>query len=128
MTPSGMTPPGMTPPGMTPPGMTPPGMTPPGPTAPGPEDFDPGLARERTRLAWTRTAIGFAAIGAAILKTRLAAGLIVLGLAAIVWGLRHLFRDAAAASSQSARLLGVTLTVVAVAIVALVIAFLGHHS
>jgi uncharacterized membrane protein YidH (DUF202 family) len=92
---------------------------------PGPEDFDPGLARERTRLAWTRTAIAFAAVGAAILKSHLAAGLTVLGLAAVVWGLRNLFRDAAVPRSQPARLLGVTLTVVAVAIVALVIAFLG---
>lgn len=116
------TPPGPTPPG--PPGRTPPGVTPPG----APKDFDPGLARERTRLAWTRTSIAFAAIGVAILKTRLAAGLIVLALAAIVWGLRHLFREAAADRSQSVRLLGVTLTVVAVGIVALVIAFLGHHS
>lgn len=93
---------------------------------PGPEDFDPGLARDRTRLAWTRTAIAFAAVGAAVLKSHLAAGLTVLGLAAVVWGLRHLFRDAAVPRSQSARLLGVTLTVVAVAIVALVVAFLGH--
>ena len=45
------------------------------------EDFDPGLARERTRLAWTRTAIAFAAVGAALLKSHLVAGLTVLGLA-----------------------------------------------
>jgi uncharacterized membrane protein YidH (DUF202 family) len=90
------------------------------------EDFDPGLARERTRLAWTRTAIAFATVGAAVLKSHLVAGLTVLGLAAIVWGLRRLFRDAAVARSQSARLLGVTLTVVAVALVALVLSFFGH--
>jgi uncharacterized membrane protein YidH (DUF202 family) len=30
----------------------------------------PGLARERTELAWTRTAIAFAALGAAILRYR----------------------------------------------------------
>jgi uncharacterized membrane protein YidH (DUF202 family) len=89
-------------------------------------DFDPGLARERTRLAWTRTAIAFAAVGAAVLKSHLVAGLTVLGLAAIVWGLRRLFRDAAVTRSQSARLLGVTLTVVAVALVALVLSFFGH--
>lgn len=101
--------------------MTPP-VSPPGE----PEEFDPGLARERTRLAWTRTAVAFAAVGAAILKTRLVAGLAVLALAVVVWGLRRLFRDAAVTRSQRARLLGVTLTVVAVALVALVIAFLGH--
>jgi uncharacterized membrane protein YidH (DUF202 family) len=92
-----------------------------------PEEFDRGLALERTRLAWTRTAIAFAAVGAAILKTRLIAGLIVLGLAGVVWGLRQLFRDAAVTRSQAARLLGVTATVVAVAVVALVIALLGHR-
>ncbi|HEY3982078.1 MAG TPA: DUF202 domain-containing protein [Streptosporangiaceae bacterium] len=90
------------------------------------EDFDPGLARERTRLAWNRTAIAFATVGAAVLKSHLVAGLTVLGLAAIVWGLRRLFRDAAVARSQPARLLGVTLTVVAVALVALVLSFFGH--
>jgi uncharacterized membrane protein YidH (DUF202 family) len=90
------------------------------------EDFDPGLARERTRLAWTRTAIAFAAVGAAVLKSHLVAGLTVLGLAGIVWGLRHLFRDTAVTRSQPARLRGVTLIVVAVALVALVLAFVGH--
>ena len=39
---------------------------------------DPGLARARTRLAWTRTALSFAAIGALILKRDLAGGLVVL--------------------------------------------------
>jgi uncharacterized membrane protein YidH (DUF202 family) len=102
-------------------------MTSPAAAPPEPEDFDPGLARERTRLAWTRTSIAFAAIGAVILKSQLAAGLVVLGLAAAVWGLRQLFRDAAGTRSQPGRLLGVTLTVVAVAIVALVVAVLGSR-
>jgi uncharacterized membrane protein YidH (DUF202 family) len=97
-------------------------VTPPGE----PEEFDPGLARERTRLAWTRTAIAFAAVGAALLKTRLIAGLAVCGLAAIVWGLRHLFRADARTRSQPARLLGLTVTVVAVAAVALAVALLSH--
>jgi uncharacterized membrane protein YidH (DUF202 family) len=97
-------------------------------SGPGPvEDFDPGLARERTRLAWTRTAVAFAAVGAAILKSHLVAGLAVLGLGGVVWGLRHLLQDTAVTRSQPARLLGVTLTVVAVAIVALVIAFVAHQ-
>ena len=51
------------------------------------EYADPGLARERTELAWTRTAIAFAALGAAILKYRPVAGLPVLVLSAVVWRL-----------------------------------------
>jgi uncharacterized membrane protein YidH (DUF202 family) len=101
-------------------------MTPPVNQAAEPEDFDPGLARERTRLAWTRTAIAFAAVGAALLKSHPVAGLAVLGLAVVVWGLRRLFRDAAITRNHAARLLGVTVTVVAVAAVALAIALLGH--
>jgi uncharacterized membrane protein YidH (DUF202 family) len=101
-------------------------MTSPVPPPGEPEELDPGLARERTRLAWTRTAIAFAAVGAALLKTHLVAGLAVCGLAVIVWGLRRLFRDTAVTPSQPARLLGVTATVVAVAAVALAIALLSH--
>jgi uncharacterized membrane protein YidH (DUF202 family) len=41
------------------------------------QDLDPGLARERTRLAWARTAIAFAAVGAAMLRRELAAGVTV---------------------------------------------------
>ncbi|HEY2284361.1 MAG TPA: DUF202 domain-containing protein [Streptosporangiaceae bacterium] len=126
-TPPGQPPPGMSPPGQPAPGMSPPGMSPPGAAVPGgPADLDPGLARERTRLAWTRTSIAFAAIGAAILKTQVVAGLIVLGLAAVVWGLRQLFRDRAPAGSSPAHLLSVTVIVVAVAVVALAIAIFGH--
>ena len=50
------------------------------------EDIDPGLARERTELAWHRTAISVAALGAAILKIRLAAGVTILIISAVVWG------------------------------------------
>ena len=33
-----------------------------------PEERDPGLARERTSLAWMRTALSFAAVGGVALK------------------------------------------------------------
>jgi uncharacterized membrane protein YidH (DUF202 family) len=54
------------------------------------EDRDPGLARERTDLAWTRTAISFAALGAAMLRTNAIAGVLVLATAVAVWLLGQL--------------------------------------
>ena len=66
----------------------------PSPVTPGPaddiEDRDPGLARERTDLAWTRTAIAFAALGAAMLRTNAVAGALVMAAGAAVWGLGQL--------------------------------------
>jgi uncharacterized membrane protein YidH (DUF202 family) len=84
-----------------------------------PEDLDPGLARQRTDMAWTRTAISFAAAGAAILKNHLVTGLIVLALALVAWGLRRLFPVTANEASQPRRLLLVTVAVIGVALVAL---------
>ena len=34
----------------------------------GHEEADPGLAQARTSLAWTRTALSFAAVGAVVLR------------------------------------------------------------
>jgi uncharacterized membrane protein YidH (DUF202 family) len=69
------------------------------------EDRDPGLADERTQLAWTRTAISFVAVAAAILKSDPAAGVVVLVLSTAVWGLGRL---AARESDRSRRPLGLT--------------------
>jgi uncharacterized membrane protein YidH (DUF202 family) len=91
-------------------------------TARDPEEFDPGLARERTRLAWTRTAFAFAALGAAILKTRVVAGVVVIALGAVVWAI-HRVSHYSDPGSQRTRLAIITATVVAAAVVALVIAF-----
>jgi uncharacterized membrane protein YidH (DUF202 family) len=91
-----------------------------------PEDVDPGLARERTSMAWTRTAISFAAVGALVLKTHLVDGAIVLALALAVWFLRRLFPTPVSGRPQPARNLLLTIAVVAVALVAVAVALLGH--
>ena len=82
-----------------------------------PEESDPGLARERTSLAWTRTALSFAAVGGVMLKREVIPGLIVLAAAWAIWQLGRLPRH------LTARLKLITATVVAVALVALVVAF-----
>jgi uncharacterized membrane protein YidH (DUF202 family) len=88
-----------------------------------PEDLDPGLARERTRLSWVRTAIAFAAVGAAMLRKEVIAGGIVLAMAPLIWVLGRLaLRPSARADLLARRLLLVTVVVVAVAVVAAVLA------
>ena len=87
-------------------------------TAPGDhDDIDPGLARERTALAWTRTAISFAAVGGVVLKRELIPGLILLAVAPAIWQLGRL------AHHRPGRLKAVTVTIVAVCLVALGVAF-----
>ena len=49
------------------------------------EDADQGLARERTSLAWTRSAIAFMALGLAILKFRPAVAIPILAIAGGIW-------------------------------------------
>ncbi len=80
------------------------------------EDLDPGLARERTSLAWTRTALSFAAVGGVVLKKDVVPGLILLCVAPAVWQLGRLPRD------LPGRLKLVTATIVAVSLVALILA------
>ena len=92
----------------------PPGLPwPPGGDDPAP---DPGLARVRTTLAWTRTALSFAAVGGVVLKREVIPGLILLALAPAVWLLGRLAYD------RPGKLRLVTATIVAVALIALVVA------
>jgi uncharacterized membrane protein YidH (DUF202 family) len=79
------------------------------------DDRDPGLARERTSLAWTRTAISFAAVGGVVLKKDVAAGLVIIALAPAIWQVGRLDYH------LPGRLRIVTATIVAVALVALVV-------
>jgi uncharacterized membrane protein YidH (DUF202 family) len=91
-----------------------------------PEDRDPGLARERTRLAWARTAIAFAAVGAVILRRQPIAGLIVLALTPVVWALGHVASQEIGSKPHARRLLLVTVIVTAVAALAVAVALLGR--
>jgi uncharacterized membrane protein YidH (DUF202 family) len=83
---------------------------------PGDEDADPGLARVRTSLAWTRTALSFAAVGAVALRKDVIAGLLILATAPVIWRLGRL------AHHLPGRIRLVTATIVAVALVALAVA------
>ena len=93
----------------------------PGPSGPrdsGPPGApDPGLARERTSLAWTRTAISFAAVGGVVLKHKVVPGLIVLALSPAIYLLGRL------AYTRPEKHKLVAATIVAVALVALVVSF-----
>ncbi|HUB22712.1 MAG TPA: DUF202 domain-containing protein [Streptosporangiaceae bacterium] len=114
--PPGQHPPG--PPGQHPP--RPPGQHPPRPSGqhpPRPSGArDPGLARERTALAWTRTAISFAAVGGVVLKRDIIPGLILLAVAPAI----YLVGRVAYTRPEKHKL--ITATIVAVALVALVVA------
>ena len=92
---------------------------------PDPLEDDPGLARERTRLAWTRTALAFAAVGAVILHREVLPGLVILALAPVVWALGRLPAHRLAAPQRARRLLAVTATVVLISIVAVAVALFG---
>jgi hypothetical protein len=95
------------------PGTSQPGASQPGAGVPG----HPGLARERTALAWTRTAISFAAVGGVVLKREVIPGLILLAVAPAIWQLGRL------AYRGQEKLILLTAAVVGVAAVALVISF-----
>jgi uncharacterized membrane protein YidH (DUF202 family) len=87
-----------------------------GPAAPSPSGpRDPGRARERTALAWTRTALSFAAVGGVVLKREVVAGLILLALAPAIYVVGRL------AYTRPEKHKVITATIVAVALVALVL-------
>jgi uncharacterized membrane protein YidH (DUF202 family) len=91
-----------------------------------PEDPDPGLAAERTRLSWARTGIAFAAVGAAILRRQPVAGLIVLAITPVIWGLGRVVAREEGDPPRARRLLLVTVIVTLVAALAVVIALLSQ--
>ncbi|HEX9063624.1 MAG TPA: DUF202 domain-containing protein [Streptosporangiaceae bacterium] len=86
------------------------------------------LARERTDLAWTRSSIAFFALGVAVVKFRPLIGLPLLLFSAVGWLInrRPPRRDWDGAHSR--RLLLVTLSVTALAVVVAVLTLLGPAS
>jgi hypothetical protein len=86
---------------------------------------DTGLARARTDLAWTRTAIAFAALGGVVLKVRPYPGIAILVLSALIWGLGRLARFSEGTPARSRRLLLIAVAVTAVSLAALVISLLS---
>ena len=107
---------------------------PPGLGGPGddPEERDPGLARARTSLAWTRTALSFAAVGGVVLKTNVIGGLLVLAVAPVVWQLGRVSRSGAPRSDLptvgATRLFIITLSIVAVALLCFLVAVFGRSA
>jgi uncharacterized membrane protein YidH (DUF202 family) len=90
---------------------------------------EPGISdpANRTRLAWSRTAIGFAAIGGAMLKSSPVEGVVVLLLSLPIWATARRAGRVPGAAVRIADLRLVTVTVVLVAVAALAIALFGHH-
>jgi uncharacterized membrane protein YidH (DUF202 family) len=87
-----------------------------------PEDRDPGLARDRTRLAWVRTAISFGAVGVALLKVDVPLGVTALALVPLIWlAGRQMAWHAPHGENRPRLLLFIALGVAAIAIVVLVI-------
>jgi uncharacterized membrane protein YidH (DUF202 family) len=92
-----------------------------------PEDADPGLARERTRLAWTRTALAFAAVGVAVLRKEVIPGVIVLATTPLIYAVGQFASHTAPGSGpRPGRLLVVTVTITLVAALAVIAALLSH--
>jgi uncharacterized membrane protein YidH (DUF202 family) len=105
----------------------------------GPADGDdpelmPGLAQERTSLAWTRTAIAFAALGGVVLKENVVTGLIILALAPVIWQLGRVARGSLPGTGDglpamsvvvATRLFVIAASVAAVALLCLIVALFG---
>jgi len=91
-------------------------------------DAQPGLAQERTDLAWTRNSIAFLALGIAMLKFRPVVGITVLAVGVVAWLVGRLSRTGGREPMASRRVLLVTLAVNSLAVVALVLTLAGPSS
>ena len=80
-------------------------------------------------MAWTRTAMAIAAVGGAILKRNVPIGVAVLAMSPLIWVSARLPGKGPIARPR--RLFLITVAIVAVALAALVVAFLApapHHT
>ncbi|HEY3882206.1 MAG TPA: DUF202 domain-containing protein [Trebonia sp.] len=106
-----------------------PGPAPPPQLSDDPEERDPGLARERTSLAWMRTALSFAALGGTLLKVNVITGLIVLAVAPVIWQLGKVSRGRAHEAGLpvlgATRLFVIAVSIVGVSLLCLVVAIFG---
>ena len=85
-----------------------------------------GDPANRTRLAWSRTSIAFAAIGVVMLKWNPVAGGVVLALSIPIWIAERRTRLTADGRSVSGSLRLVTATIVLVAVAALLVVLIGR--
>ena len=92
------------------------------------ENADPGLARSRNELAWTRTAISFAAMGGVILKNRPYVGIPVLLLSAVIWQLGRMTGAPGAGRTRARHLLLIAVAVTGVSVAALALSLIGPES
>jgi uncharacterized membrane protein YidH (DUF202 family) len=94
-----------------------------------PEERALGLARERTMLAWTRTALSFAALGGAMFKVNVLTGLVILAVAPLIWQAGRVTRGRPAAGGLpvvgAARLFLIAISIVAVSLLCLAVAIFG---
>jgi uncharacterized membrane protein YidH (DUF202 family) len=123
--------------GPPPPSEEPPGLPEGLPSAPSPgrqaagddpEERDPGLAHERTTLAWTRTALSFAALGGAVLKVNAITGLLILAVAPIIWQLGRVSRGPAGPARPAiaaARMFLIAVSIAGVSLLCLLVAIFG---
>jgi uncharacterized membrane protein YidH (DUF202 family) len=95
----------------------------------GPEEGDAGLARERTALAWTRTAISFGAVGGAVLKANVVTGLIILAMAPFIWQLGRVSRGREGLPVLGAtKLFLITVSIIVVALICFAVAIFGKSA
>jgi len=99
------------------------------PEASEPEETDTGLARERTSLSWTRTAISFAALGGVMLKDNVITGLIILAITPLIWRLGRLAVGGSPPDQLPVigrnRIFLITVSIVGVSLLCLFVAVLG---